>query len=98
MSRMKNRDSNRPRREDRQIQAKIRQEAYDKLSISEKLDKLGSLRALKQRARFVRQLEQEVAAEERSVAAEVLEGVEALAKTRKGAKAKRQAKKDKKAS
>jgi len=95
MSHMKNRDSNRPRREDRIVQAKIRQEAYDKLTVSQKLDLLGSTRALKQRAKLVKVLEKEVVQEERSLVAEVTEGVEALAKERKGVKAKRQARKDK---
>jgi hypothetical protein len=95
MSRMKNRDSNRIRREDRIVQAQIRQEAYDKLSVSQKLDGLGSLRALKQRAKLVKVLEVEVEQEDRSLVAEVTEGVEALVKERKGAKAKRQARKDK---
>jgi hypothetical protein len=108
MARMKNRDSNRNRREDRIVQAQIRQEAYDKLSVSQKLDRLGSLRALKQRAKLVKILEAEVAQEEgRSLAGEVAEGflaldpnapVPAVLKEKKGAKAKRQAKKDKKAS
>jgi hypothetical protein len=102
MSHMKNRDSNRIRREDRQVQAQIRQEAYDKLTVSEKIDRLGSSRSLKQRAKLVKLLEVEVAKEEgvspRDIAAEVGEGFEALAKERKGAKARKQAKKDKKAS
>jgi hypothetical protein len=95
MSHMKNRDSNRTRREDRIVQAQIRQEAYDKLSVSQKLDALGSLRALKQRAKLVKILEREVEQEDRSLVAEVTEGVEALVKERKGVKAKRQARKDK---
>lgn len=57
MSRMKNRDSNRQRRDDRKIQAKIRQEAYDRLSVEEKILKLdvGGFAAKKQRARLQKQ-------------------------------------------
>jgi hypothetical protein len=40
MSQMKNRGSNKPRREQRQVEAKARQEAYSKLSPAEKLAKL----------------------------------------------------------
>ena len=102
MARMKNRDANRNRREDRIVQAKIRQEAYDKLTVSEKIDALGSSRSLVQRAKLVKLLEKEVVQEDkelmRSLVAEVTEGVEALVKERKGAKARKQAKKDKKAS
>jgi hypothetical protein len=50
---MKNRDSNRPRREDRQLQAKVRQEAYDQLSVKQKLEKLGPApMGAKQRAKL----------------------------------------------
>jgi hypothetical protein len=97
MSRMKNRDANRTRREDRIVQAQIRQEAYDKLTVEQKLARLGDTGSTKQRAKLVKLLEKG-AVQERSLVAEVTEGVEALAKDRKGAKARKQAKKDKKAS
>ena len=56
MSHMKNRDSNKQRREDRQIQAKIRQESYDKLSLTEKLAAMPATGCVKQRAKLNRQL------------------------------------------
>jgi hypothetical protein len=87
---MKNRNRNKPRREDRQVQAKVRQLAYDMLTVAEKLARLGDTGSAKQRARL---------SAPRSVAAEIIEGVAALAeqppKEKKGVKAKRQARKDK---
>ncbi len=57
MSHMKNRDGNRQRREDRQVQAGIRNEAYGKLSVAEKLARLdaGHFVATRQRARLAKQ-------------------------------------------
>jgi hypothetical protein len=96
MSHMKNRDMNRPRREDRIVQAQIRQEAYDKLTVEQKLAMLPVMGSAKQRARLAKAL--------RSIAREIVEGVMALdpnapvpaiLKEKKGVKAKRQARKDK---
>lgn len=42
-------------REDRQVQARVRQELYDKLSISEKVARLGNLTAARQRHRLYEQ-------------------------------------------
>lgn len=56
MAHMKNRDSNRRRREDRQIQAKVRQEAYDKLTTAQKLAALPVDGAVKQRVCLTSQL------------------------------------------
>lgn len=52
MSRMSRRDGNKKRREDRQIQAKVRQAEYDKLSPTEKMAKLGNLAAVKERIKL----------------------------------------------
>ena len=98
MARMKNRDANRKRREDRQVQAKVRQGAYDMMTLAEKLASLGDVGSTKQRKRL---MEQAVIAgsPRRSAFIEVVEGVAALAeqppKEKKGVKAKRQARKDK---
>jgi hypothetical protein len=92
---MKNRDYNRRRREDRQVQAKIRQEAYDKLTLAEKIAQLPVDGAQKQKAKLFKQLEAQNGTA--AVAAQAVPEVEAPAKEKKGTKARRQAKKDKKA-
>jgi Spy/CpxP family protein refolding chaperone len=54
MARMKNRDSNKARRADRQVQAKVRQDLYAALTPAQKLAKLdaGGYDAVKQRKRL----------------------------------------------
>lgn len=54
MAHMKRRDYNRRRREDRQVQAKVRQEVYDGLTIAQKIAKLGDAPAAKQRAKLAK--------------------------------------------
>jgi hypothetical protein len=93
MSHMKNRDSNRRRREDRQVQAKVRQEAYDKLSLMEKLAALPEVGAAKQHKKLLSQV-----AAMPVLSLTVKSETEAPVKEKKGAKAKRQHKHDKKAS
>ena len=102
MARMKNRDANRKRREDRQAQAKVRQEAYDMLTLNEKLAKLTNVvGASKQRNKIVKALEEALQnGGKRSAFVEVVEGLGTLVaveppKEKKGVKAKRQARKDK---
>jgi hypothetical protein len=97
MAHMKNRDSNRRRREDRQVQAKVRQEAYDKLSMAEKLAKLPEQGSMKQKIKLAKQAVAKVGEAAAKVAEAVIEVAEAPAKEKKGTKARRQAKKDKKA-
>jgi len=95
MSHMKNRDSNRRRREDRQVQAKVRQEAYDKLSLTEKLAALPATGSVKQKIKLAKLAVAKVGESTAKVAEAVIEVAE---KAKKGAKAKRQHKHDKKAS
>ncbi len=49
MSHMKNRDSNKPRREQRQFEAKVRQDLATKRSIAERRERLGTLTAQRER-------------------------------------------------
>lgn len=49
-------------REDRQVQARVRQELYDKLSPTEKLARLGNLTAAKQRVKLSVQFRDETIA------------------------------------
>lgn len=105
MGHMKNRDSNRRRREDRQVQAKVRQESYDKLSTAEKLVALPTGGCVKQRIKLTGQLIAEsgprrsatLTIAEVNESFDALNGTHDVVKIKKGSKAKRQAKNDKKA-
>lgn len=97
MAHMKRRDSNRRRREDRQIQAKVRQEAHEALTVEQKIAKLGNLPAVKERAKLTARAVAIVSAAEVATSLDAARKADVVLKVeRKGQKAKRQARKDKK--
>lgn len=99
MSKMRMRDRNKVRREQRQLEALERQAAYDVLTIEEKLAKLGNLPARKQRLKLIQPTMPMVKTPEEAatiLAAGGGVGIDLTTKEKKGAKARKQAKKDRK--